>query len=277
MINAKSGFSLSAEELSDDSYVCQSSSSNSKEMAFQSWTMTEAGEIRLKSNNQYVLGFKKDSWFGLNREGANVLLQKKTDNKTHAHHKFVVLLPIFKKTTTEIVTTTEKIGVFPEGYFFIKSQKHGLVITVLETEKLAAQVIATTLDNVNYNRQLWKHENGFLINKASNLVLDVRGGKHFNLIFKKYKYLHKLYFLGRIANGSEICQYKQKKDGFENQQWGLSVEGYIHAKTEKNIVLALSSTMKNSLVLKLANKKTPDHEEQRWNFVLPVFKQKTGI
>ncbi|KAI9267080.1 hypothetical protein EDC94DRAFT_692320 [Helicostylum pulchrum] len=256
LMNTKSGFSLSAEELSDDSYICQSSSSTDKDMAFQSWTLTESGEIRLKNNSQFVLGFKKDSWFGLNREGSNVLLQKKTDNKSHSHHKFVVVLPIFKKTTTEIVTTSEQIGVFPDGYFFIKNQKHGLVITVLETDKLAAAVLATSLDSVNYNRQLWKHDNGFLFNKASNLVLDVRGGC--------------------IVNGSEICQYKQKQDGFENQQWGLSVEGYIHAKTEKKVVLAISGTMKNSLSLYLANKKTPDHEEQRWNFVLPVFKQKSA-
>lgn len=176
LMNTKSGFSLSAEELSDDSYICQSSSSTDKDMAFQSWTLTDSGEIRLKSNSQFVLGFKKDSWFGLNREGSNVLLQKKTDNKTHSHHKFVVVLPIFKKTTTEIVTVSEQIGVFPDGYFFIKNQKHGLVVTVLETDKLAAAVTATSLDSVNYNRQLWKHDNGFLFNKASNLVLDVRGG-----------------------------------------------------------------------------------------------------
>ncbi|KAI7893920.1 uncharacterized protein EV154DRAFT_125918 [Mucor mucedo] len=255
LINTNSGFSLSAEELSDDSHVCQSSSSTEKDMAYQSWTLTETGSIKLRSESNFVLGFKKDSWFGLNREGATVLLQKQTDNKTHSHQKFVIVLPIFKKMTTEIVTVSEKIGVFPEGYFFIKNQKHGLVITVVDTDKLAAQVIATQLDTENYNRQMWKHSDGYLFNKASDLVLDVRGGC--------------------IVSGSELCQYKQKKEGAENQQWGLSVEGYIHSKNHKDVVLALSGTRKTSLSVYLANKKTPDHEEQRWNFVLPVFKQKT--
>lgn len=177
LINTNSGFTLSADDLSDESYVYQSSSVTEKDLPLQSWTLTETGEIKLKSDGRFVLGFKKDSWFGLNREGANVLLQKKSDNKTHSHHRFVVVMPVFKKKTTEIVTVTHQVGVFPDGYFFIKNQKHGLVVTVLESEKLAAQVIATDLDTEHYNRQLWKHNDGFLINKASNLVLDVRGGK----------------------------------------------------------------------------------------------------
>ena len=178
LINTNSGFVLTADELSDESYIYQSSSSTEKDLALQSWVFNNTGEIKLKKNQSYVLGFKKDSWFAVNnREGANLLLQKKTDGKSHSHHKFVVVMPVFKKKSTEIVTVTETVGVFPEGYFFIKSQKHGLVITVLETEKLAAQVVATHLDTDHYNRQLWKHNDGFLVNKASNLVLDVRGGK----------------------------------------------------------------------------------------------------
>lgn len=177
LINKNSGFTLSAEELSDESLVCQSSSNSEKDLAYQSWFLSNAGEIKLKNDqHSFVLGYKKDSWFGLNREGAPVLLQKQTDGKTHSHQRFVIVLPVFKKKTTEIVTVTEQQGVFPDGYFFIKNQKHGLVITVLETDKLAAQVIASHLDTQNFNRQLWKFSDGFLFNKASNLVLDVRGG-----------------------------------------------------------------------------------------------------
>lgn len=182
LINKNSSFTLSAEELTDESFVCQSSSTNEKDLAYQSWYLTHSGEIKLKNaSGSYVLGYKKDSWFGLNREGAPVLLQKQADGRTHSHQRFVVVLPIFKKKTTEIVTVTEQQGVFPEGYFFIKNQKHGLVITVLETDKLAAQVIASQLDTQNFNRQLWKFSDGFLINKASSLVLDVRGGKTDNM------------------------------------------------------------------------------------------------
>jgi hypothetical protein len=176
LINKNSGFSLSAEELSDESSVFQSSSTSEKDLAYQSWSLTTAGEIKLKNHPHWVLGFKKDNWFGLKGDGTSVLLQKQADHKTHSHQRFVIVLPVFKKKTTEIVTVSEQQGVFPEGYFFIKNQKHGLVITVLETDKLAAQVTASQLDMENFNRQLWKFNDGFLINKASNLVLDVHGG-----------------------------------------------------------------------------------------------------
>ncbi|KAI8644598.1 hypothetical protein BD408DRAFT_441591 [Parasitella parasitica] len=256
LINKNSGFTLSAEEISDESLVCQSSSTSEKDLPGQSWNLSGSGEIKLKhEQHSFVLGYKKDSWFGLNREGSPVLLQKQTDGKTHSHQRFVVVLPVFKKKTTEIVNVTEQQGVFPEGYFFIKNQKHGLVISVLETDKLAAEIIASNLDTRNFNRQLWKFNDGFLINKASNLVLDVRGGC--------------------IEKGSELCQYKQKQEGFENQQWGLTVEGFIHAKTHKNMVLAISNRKDTDSNVFLTDKKTPDHEEQRWNFVLPVFKQKS--
>jgi hypothetical protein len=51
------------------------------------------------------------------------------------------------------------------------------VLTVDETNKLAASVMVTHLDTTNYNRQLWRHKEGFLFNKASKLVLDIKGGK----------------------------------------------------------------------------------------------------
>ncbi|KAG0997133.1 hypothetical protein G6F28_003187 [Rhizopus arrhizus] len=251
LFNKGSDLALSAEDISDDASVCQSSSTTEKDLPHQAWALGPSGSIRLKKVPGYVLGFK-DNWFNLNREGAQVLIQK-TSDKVQSHQKFVFVLPIFKKKTTEIVSATEQIGVFPEGYFFIKNQKHNLVVSVLETEKLAAQVVATKLDAQNYNRQLWTHKDGFLINKASEFVLDVRDGC--------------------ISSGSEICQYKQKKEGYENQQWGLTVEGFIHSKTHKDLVLALDKEVSEKPSILLAKKKTPDHEEQRWNFVLPVFKQ----
>lgn len=163
--------------MNEETFVCQSSSITEKDLPNQSWILTLSGEIKLKQGS-FVLGFKKDSWFNLNREGTPVLLQKQSENKTHSHQRFVVVLPVFKKRTTEIVNVTEQQGIFPDGYFFIKNQRHGLVLTVEETEKLAAEVIATPLDTKNFNKQLWRHENGFLVNKASNMVLDVRGGKY---------------------------------------------------------------------------------------------------
>lgn len=179
LINKYSGFCLTAENFKEDSFLCQSSSFTQKDLQHQAWFFTNAGEVKLKltAHGHFVLGFKKEGWFNLNREGSPVLLQRPIENKSLSHQKFTVVLPIFRRKTTEIVTVTEQQGVFPDGYFFIKNQKHGLVITVDGSNKLAAQVLASTLDTKSFNRQLWRHENGFLFNKVSNLVLDVKGGK----------------------------------------------------------------------------------------------------
>lgn len=75
-------------------------------------------------------------------------------------------------------------------------------------------------------------------------------------------------------SGSELCQYTQKKENYDNQLWGLSAEGYIHSKNHKEIVLAIDGSQTKKSTVFITHKKTPDHQEQRWNFVLPVFKQK---
>ncbi|KAI8997486.1 hypothetical protein BDB01DRAFT_735435 [Pilobolus umbonatus] len=256
LVNKHSGFFLSAEELNNNTHLCQSASSSDKTYSHQAWVITN-NEIRLKNDTSFYLASKADSWFGLGREGASLILQKGTDQKKMTNHKFICVLPIFKETSTEVATVTERIGVFPDGWFFIKNQKHSLVITAVGNDKLATKVTVTHIDSDNYNRQLWKFSDGFLINKASNLALDISGG--------------------RISKGSELCQYTRKTENIDNQQWGLSVDGFIYPKSNSKVVLAISSSLLDSYNLALATRKTPDYEEQRWNFVLPVFKQKEAL
>lgn len=175
LINKYSGFALTAEDLTEESFICQSSSLTETDLPTQSWNLENNGVIMLKQNG-FVLGLKKD-WLGLSREGSPLVLQKIT-GKLQSHQKFSFATPTFKKQTTLVKSITEFKGEFPEGVFFLKNKRHGLVITVEETEKLAARVIAAPIDMKNYKKQLWKHENGFLVNQASNMVLDVRGGKY---------------------------------------------------------------------------------------------------
>ncbi|RCI06379.1 hypothetical protein CU098_001837, partial [Rhizopus stolonifer] len=231
----------------DGAYIHLSTLSSAQDKT-QSWTLSPEGEVTLKSDPSYVLGFK-ESWFG-NREGAHLHLQKKV--RGNQQQKFTVVMPIFRKTET---TKVEKRGVFPEGWFFVKSQAHGLVLTVLETGVIAAEVEAAKLDTSNYARQLWKCENGYLVNKVSEMVLDIRGGS--------------------IVSGSTICQYTKKTENNQNQQWGLTVEGSIHPESNKNLVLTVKENELVRSALFLSEKKTADHKGQCWNFVVPVFKKKT--
>lgn len=173
IVNKFSGLVLGIEResIKDGADIVQTTSSTEKDKT-QAWYLSPEGELTLKSDSCFVIGFK-ESWFG-NREGAHLHLQKR--NKGHSHQKFTVVLPVFKK-STETSVKTEQRGVFPTGWFFVKSQAKGLVLTVLETGVIAAEVAAAKLDTSNYSRQLWKYADGYIINKASEMVLDIRGGK----------------------------------------------------------------------------------------------------
>ncbi|KAI8984103.1 hypothetical protein BDF20DRAFT_801095, partial [Mycotypha africana] len=137
---------------------------------------------------------------------------------------------------------------FPDGYFFVKSQAHGLVLTVLETGLLAAEVVVTQLDTSNYSGQLWKYEEGYLINKSSELVLDVPGGKLFP--------------------SASIIQWHAKvlRSSRKNQMWGLSVDGHIHPQSCSSLVLSIddSIVLKEGAELKLAKRGAIILDYQQW-------------
>ncbi|KAI8971219.1 hypothetical protein BDB01DRAFT_508938 [Pilobolus umbonatus] len=245
--NKFSGLVLGIEgnAIKDGADLCQVISSPANDKT-QAWFLSPENELTLKSDPSYVMGYK-ESWFG-SREGAHLHLQKRTKG---TNQKFSVVLPVFKKSET---VKSETKTIFPTGWFFIKSQAHGLVLSVLETGVIAAEVAATTLDTSNYSRQLWKFDNGFIINKTSNMVLDVRGGE--------------------IKSGAGICQFTQKTTDAENQKWALTNDGAIYPTTNKNLILCVNENETIRSALYLTDKKASLSKAQRWNFVLPVFKKK---
>ncbi|KAI9494791.1 hypothetical protein BDB00DRAFT_871066 [Zychaea mexicana] len=244
--NKHSGLVLSFESLKDEAYACQTKRVNSDKN--QIWTLSPTHEVHLKHDASWVLGLK-ESWFNSAREGAHIHIQKKT-TKNGDNQRFAVVLPVFKKRVVDATTEQHQHGTFPDGWFFIKNQETSAILTTDGIEITTAK-----LDTSNYARQLWRYKNGFLINKASGKVLDVRGGS--------------------IESGASICQYDQKKKSSQNQQWALTVEGFIHIQSNGSLVL--STQVKSGKVYTyLADKLSVEHKEQRWNFVLPVFKKKQG-
>ncbi|RGB38924.1 Carbohydrate-Binding Module Family 13 protein, partial [Rhizophagus diaphanus] len=70
--------------------------------------------------------------------------------------------------------------------------------------------------------QLWRHENGYLINKQTNLYLDVDSGI---IIYENLVNIH------------------QKLDtNSANQQWTLTKEGYIGPKSHPKYVINVKGT-----------------------------------
>lgn len=169
--NKQSGFVLSAEALKENAYICQATVVEGSEL--QEWGLTTDYELCLKHDNSWVLGLK-DSWFSVSREGSHIYLQKSKGPGQNEHQKFSILLPLPTKST---VSENNQQGTFPDGWFFMKNQANGTILTVSETSHSSTEIVAAKLDTSNYSRQLWRYKDGFLISKASGKVLDVRGGK----------------------------------------------------------------------------------------------------
>jgi hypothetical protein len=66
--------------------------------------------------------------------------------------------------------------------------------------------------------QLWRFEDGYLINAKSAKVLDIAGGQ--------------------MDPESSIIQYAQKEtEEAANQKWGIDEEGYIFCEARPDLVL----------------------------------------
>ncbi|KAL1921215.1 uncharacterized protein VTP21DRAFT_10931 [Calcarisporiella thermophila] len=136
---------------------------------------------------------------------------------------------------------------FPSGYFYIKSRKYGnCVLDVCEnSKKPGARVILwkQKLGDEAHN-QLWKHDNGFLINKNSGLVLDIAGGK-----------------LKPVAG---LCQYTRKTVKDAHNQRFMFDRGFLLPLHDKsNLVVDIrGDTDKDGTEIILYEKKPFDNLNQ---------------
>ncbi|RCH92962.1 hypothetical protein CU098_011035, partial [Rhizopus stolonifer] len=107
---------------------------------------------------------------------------------------------------------------FPSGYFYIKSRNSGKVVDVdgASRKNDAKILIWPPKHNDDRDNQLC-HKDGFIVNKCSGKVLDVRGGP--------------------LVEDAWICQYDRKLvSEAQNQRWGYH-EGYIYPLAEPHLVL----------------------------------------
>ncbi|KAI8352981.1 ricin B lectin domain-containing protein, partial [Mortierella sp. GBAus27b] len=118
---------------------------------------------------------------------------------------------------------------FPsEKYFYIKSKASGLVLDVehgflrdhtkpgaylqLNGQKL----IASEKKHALLELQLWRFDNGFIINRRTGMVLDATEGS--------------------LKAGTRLIQWTRRTTDNDNQQWTVS-NGFIHLKNNPNMVL----------------------------------------
>ncbi|CAO3666681.1 unnamed protein product [Rhizopus stolonifer] len=110
----------------------------------------------------------------------------------------------------------EAVAEFPQGFFFIRCKAKAFSLDVNNGGMINdTHIIIWPQKMVDSINQLWMHEEGFLINKKSGLVLDIRGG---------------------IERDKVIIQYARKPGLAHNQRWKYE-NGYIFIASNPNLVL----------------------------------------
>lgn len=141
---------------------------------------------------------------------------------------------------------------FPTGWFYIKSLLSNKVVQPLSgSYEPTRLVVVDQKFGDEAVLQLWKHENGYIINKATNLCLDYEHGN-----YKRLGDIH-------------ICQWHRKvgKDA-HNQKWLYRTHNLIACVDDINRVLDIkgSSLLAGSEVLlrKLETHQGSHPVNQRW-------------
>ncbi|KAI7860835.1 ricin B lectin domain-containing protein [Circinella umbellata] len=133
---------------------------------------------------------------------------------------------------------------FPEGFFFIRCKAVEKAMDVNEGGMLNDyNIIIWPQKMVDSINQLWMHEDGFLINRKSGLVLDIRGGD--------------------IKKDKTIIQYARKPGLAQNQRWKYE-EGYIFPASAPNLVLDVRGGELKDAASIFLNTKIPGSTTQQW-------------
>ncbi|KAF9195071.1 hypothetical protein BGZ50_005292, partial [Haplosporangium sp. Z 11] len=148
---------------------------------------------------------------------------------------------------------------FPsDKWFYVKSRASGLVLDVehgflrdhtkpgayleLNNQKLHASSKRHALLEL----QLWRFEDGYIINRRTGMVLDVN--------------------MAVLKAGSRIIQWTRKDTNNINQQWAVS-NGFIHLKSDPNLVLDVDGDgTRDGARISLGERKEKKNLDQRWTF-----------
>ncbi|KAF9974682.1 hypothetical protein BGZ73_001866, partial [Actinomortierella ambigua] len=144
-------------------------------------------------------------------------------------------------------------------WFYIKSKASGLVLDVehgffkdhmkagAALELNHQKLYASSRKHALLELQLWRYEDGYLINRRTGLVIDVA---NFDL-----------------SAGARLIQWERKPQGDNaNQQFGYN-NGFIHVKGKTNLVLDVDGNgTRDGAQISLNERKEKKNLDQRWTF-----------
>ncbi|KAI8876976.1 carbohydrate-binding module family 13 protein [Backusella circina FSU 941] len=138
------------------------------------------------------------------------------------------------------------MSMFPEGYFYILSRKHGFALDVYDGQtKEDANIIVWPQKFQDSENQLWSYTGNRLENKKSGHVLDISSSA-----FRKDK---------------TIVQ-KKRKPNKQAQEW-IYDKGFICCKEYPSLVLDIrGDSPKGGAQVLLYKRKETDNMNQQWQF-----------
>ncbi|KAG0013890.1 hypothetical protein BGZ80_010786, partial [Entomortierella chlamydospora] len=230
----------------------------------QLWSVVN-GNIQLLHNPKLVINAET------NKDGSRVHLVEHKASSTTAN---TWTLELARSTWLKSSKSSRRSVLYEEGleeaqvtvhtefpsdkWFYIKSKASNLVLDVehgffrdhtkpgayleLNNQKLFASAKKHALLEL----QLWRFQDGYIINRRTGLVLDAAQGT-----FKP---------------GTRLIQWTRKTEDKANQQWGVS-NGFIHLKSQPNLVLDIDGDgTRDGARISLNERKDKKNLDQRWSF-----------
>ncbi|KAI7877326.1 uncharacterized protein EV154DRAFT_62178 [Mucor mucedo] len=129
---------------------------------------------------------------------------------------------------------------FPsEGYFYVKSQKNGLFVSVDGEDEAGSKLV--TGPKGDDDSQLWSYENGYLVSKQTAMVMDIEGGD--------------------LKSDKRVLQFNRKKTMTHNQRWGIR-DGFVYVVADPRLVLDTQED--EGSYITVAVKKSEENDLQQW-------------
>ncbi|KAF9198224.1 hypothetical protein BGZ49_001021, partial [Haplosporangium sp. Z 27] len=253
LINRRSGLVLDCKQgvVRYGARLVQSIPKQGKEGHHQRWESVE-GTLLIQGKPNYAIDIEGDG----TKPGARLSLQRpKLQNNQDqqwefqlAHFEFLQHDRVITRVVTEKRhVSTKVVPIQKDDWFFIKSGATGLVMDleagwITSATDVGAYISMRkqrSLDDPDKNlleRQLWKYEDGYFVNRRTNYVIDIYGRN-------------------AVVGVKLIQQHKAstKEEGQFNQLWNV-VEGNIQLLHNPKLSIHVDSNKDGSRVQLLENK-----------------------
>ncbi|KAF9360723.1 hypothetical protein BGX34_007540, partial [Mortierella sp. NVP85] len=229
----------------------------------QLWNVAD-GHIQLLHNEELVVNAETT------KEGSLVqLVEKKTIQSTTVTWTLELAQTSWLKGTGAVRSATYEEGSevarvsvhteFPSGkWFYIKSKASNLVLDVEHgffrdhtkagafLELNGQKLHASDKRHALLELQLWRFEDGYIINRRTGMVLDAADNS--------------------LKSGTRLIQWTRKTEGNANQQWAVD-NGFIHLKNNPNLVLDVDGDgTRDGARIAIGERKDKKNLDQRWSF-----------